>query len=430
MSKKLTVGIIGNSLSGLFSGIALQSLGHNVHLCEKVIDDRKGAGLTLTPPAMDYFEQFNIFNDKLNPQSKHLLSSYQTSIIDMNNVLHPIFHHNVERIQTTWDNLYHSMMNKIENKSQIYFGKSLKNISVNNKITNKPLMKLQFDDNSSFYADLIIGADGISSKTRNFIQANQDPKCKLNYAGYIIWRGVVPSNCILPNNGLYKFQDNNQWVIYHGDNNQFLNYIVPNYYDKSDINNLYNWGWYVKYTNDELIKNNILTDKYGETHQISMPRTLIRDDIIDKYLMNESNNILPSLLHELIAMTKEPMIQVIIDYKCNSMAQYFEDETNKHLENKRKGGIVLVGDAPYVLRPHLIRATSKGAGDAMCLYKYLLQYEKSNEITFKDVLERYNEERSGVGITAAHDSIELGKKVVLQTGTRDECAWCYVKSAV
>ena len=34
-SKPLRIGIIGGSLSGLFVGVALQSLGHNVFIFEK-----------------------------------------------------------------------------------------------------------------------------------------------------------------------------------------------------------------------------------------------------------------------------------------------------------------------------------------------------------------------------------------------------------
>ncbi len=59
MTKNLIVGIIGTSLSGLCSGIALQSLGHNVHMFEKVNTDRKGAGIILRTPGMKYLETFD-----------------------------------------------------------------------------------------------------------------------------------------------------------------------------------------------------------------------------------------------------------------------------------------------------------------------------------------------------------------------------------
>ena len=66
---KLRVGIIGGSLSGLFTAVALKSIANHrfdIHVFEKSNLKRRGAGIMITPPMMDYFNTFNIFNNKNN----------------------------------------------------------------------------------------------------------------------------------------------------------------------------------------------------------------------------------------------------------------------------------------------------------------------------------------------------------------------------
>src|SRR5699024_9577523 len=49
--------------------------------------------------------------------------------------------------------------------------------------------RLDFEDNSHAMADIVIGADGIHSRTRTFV----NPSSKTRYAGYVCWRAVIES---------------------------------------------------------------------------------------------------------------------------------------------------------------------------------------------------------------------------------------------
>eukprot|EP00483_Globobulimina_turgida_P011036 UN11057 len=138
---------------------------------------------------MDYVSEYNIFPDEKD-QNKNLIPTITTSAIHNNSQIIQKVHPETVRLHTTYDCLYHNLLNK-ELKNNYFHGKNLKNIALNDD-ENQYLMKIEFDDGTSFDCDLVIGADGIGSKCRDFIKSNKLKSLK--YAGYVACRGVVEGN--------------------------------------------------------------------------------------------------------------------------------------------------------------------------------------------------------------------------------------------
>ena len=461
ITRKLNVGVIGGSLSGLFSAMALQSCNHNVTIFEKIGGSRKGAGITITAPLMKLVDQFKLFES-----NNSFLKSIQTCSMSPDGALSCKMHEDTPRYHTTWDVLYQNCVQTLMYNNTCTHPALIKNKCLENIIydDNKQSMRLEFADNSVFDCDLIIGADGIGSQTRKYVShikhdidsdvnSNMNDMIDFDYTGYVAWRGVVSYNQIKDKinininsgnnhddtdvnvyNQLIPFLDNNRWVLYHGDNTQFLNYICPNYYDSTNL--LYNWVWYIKYSSDELKDSNILCDKYKKYHLYSMPRGFSNTTVINHLKKQVAPKLLPKVLVELVGLTKEPFFQVIYDYQCDTMVNIFNDvdhdDTNINCNAygaRGTAGIALVGDAAFVLRPHTTRATSKAAGDALALKKWFEQYS-NGEISFSDALNGYNNERHPIGVKLSNESIQFGNEAVLQENQPSELSGQYIRLSV
>ena len=417
IDEPLKVGIVGGSLGGLFSAVALQSLGFHVDIFERsCAQKRSGAGYSLTPPLLDYLKYFHIINNK-NFDSI-LLKSVHTDIIDENDEIETKNHESQPRLQTTWDCLYYETLKKLHSK-QIHFNKNMIDIN-HNDINNNNKMRINFDDNTYHSCDIIIGCDGLGSKIRWNIPDNINTK--MNYPGYSLWRGIVKSSQICKSSKLYQMRDKNKAITFLGKNTQFICFIVPDYNKTNDDHVLYNWAWYLYYDYEKDLKNRILIDKYGITHSNSLQKGYIRNQVHSELKETAMSDIIPKSLAELVLLTEYPMFQVVYDYKCKSMIKVFDDNMS---DNDK--GIILVGDSAFIARPHTTRGVSKASGDVLCLYDKLKQYRLGN-ISFNDALMEYNDERMIIGNEAVEQGIGLGQKIMSDNIEKQGWAGTYIRT--
>ena len=133
----LKIGIVGGSLGGIFSGLSLQSLGFDVTIFGRGdSSNRSGAGYILTPPLLDYLQQFDIIN-RSNFDSI-LLKCVHTDIIAENEEIEVKEHNSEPRLQTTWDCLYHESLKKLD-PNTIKFNKNMDTVDIDK-------MCINFDD--------------------------------------------------------------------------------------------------------------------------------------------------------------------------------------------------------------------------------------------------------------------------------------------
>ena len=164
------------------------------------------------------------------------------------------------------------------------------------------------------------------------------------------WPGVAPSNAM--NSAAAQRASLRDAITYrilpHG---HLLTYPIPG----ADGSVLCNWLWYRNVAPGDHL-NDLLTDRNGSTAGLTVPPGSVQTGHL-KELHSAADIELPAPLTELVQRTAEPFIQVIVDLEVPRMAF---------------GRTCLIGDAAFVLRPHIGAGTAKAADDAWQLGNALL----------------------------------------------------------
>ena len=416
--KRLTIGIIGGSLSGLFMGVAMKSLGHKVHIFERHAT-RKGAGIMITPPMFDFFQKLRM---KRVNRYKNILYSTRSVSTDKDSNLTIMDHAEKPRPQTCYNNLFETLFMQFAMRNGNYhFQKQMKSIVgiPNNR------SKIIFKDNTEFECDLVIGCDGISSGVRSIVPGNDT--FKLDYAGYIAWRGIIPLNCIktgvnssnsLLESKIDEITTNYGGILYHGENSQFVGYTVPNNTPNGAafLSKELNWVWYKSM--DKELMNECLIDSNNKKRSFYVGKGKL-NTTAKKYLLEESKKELPAILDELVNKTANfsrvnemsgireelnnqdmTFLQVILDGNSNN---YVTEE-----KNMSAGRVLLAGDAACVVRPHTVRATSKASFDAMTLYELFIKYGTD----MSTILKKYETITKENNAKIMNEAIGIGNKVI------------------
>jgi 2-polyprenyl-6-methoxyphenol hydroxylase-like FAD-dependent oxidoreductase len=196
-------------------------------------------------------------------------------------------------------------------------------------------------------ADLLIAADGPSSA----IRAKYNPEIKRTYAGYVAWRGTVPEDRV---SQAAKDVFVEKFPFYHTEHVQILAYTIPGRHGTTDPGKrLINYVWYVNYKEDSPEHVDLMTDKDGTRHHITLPAGGVREEIWSRQ-KEYAREVLPPQFAELVERTEVPFIQAITDVIAPSAL----------LDS---GRVLLIGDALAGLRPHTAMSTSQAAMNAMGL---------------------------------------------------------------
>jgi 2,6-dihydroxypyridine 3-monooxygenase len=195
---------------------------------------------------------------------------------------------------------------------------------------------LSLTDGRTMTADLVVCADGIRSTGRAILVPDAQPR----YVGYVAWRGTIERN-ELSDRAASTLRDAITYrILPHG---HLLTYPIPG----TDGSVLCNWLWYRNVAPGGPL-NDLLTDRNGLTAELTVPPGSVQTRHL-KELHSAADIELPPPLTELVQRTAEPFIQVIVDLEVPQMAF---------------GRSCLIGDAAFVLRPHIGAGTAKAADDA------------------------------------------------------------------
>jgi 2,6-dihydroxypyridine 3-monooxygenase len=195
---------------------------------------------------------------------------------------------------------------------------------------------LSLTDGRTMTADLVVCADGIRSTGRAILVPDAQPL----YVGYVAWRGTIERNELSDRAASILRDAITYRILPHG---HLLTYPIPG----TDGSVLCNWLWYRNVAPGGPL-NDLLTDRNGLTAELTVPPGLVQTRHL-KELHSAADIELPPPLTELVQRTAEPFIQVIVDLEVPQMAF---------------GRSCLIGDAAFVLRPHIGAGTAKAADDA------------------------------------------------------------------
>jgi 2-polyprenyl-6-methoxyphenol hydroxylase-like FAD-dependent oxidoreductase len=368
-TKPQNIVIVGGSLGGLFMSVALKRLRQNLNI--RILESNQtpllqdqGAGLVANSDVLHFFSKYDHTRTPLT------VTSHQRQYLNKEGEI--IDREDREQQMTSWDLLYHLLRANCDGVKSEYaevpkpqenegtlsyeYGCTVTDIKTPNSTTisdmdySEPVqitIKHSSGKTSITEADLVIAADGPSST----IRARYHPEVKRTYAGYVAWRGTVPEDQVSEEAKKVLVE---RITFFHTQNTQILAYAIPGKHGTLEPGKrLLNWVWYVNYKEESAEHRNIMTDKNGKRHHITLPAGGVRDDVWSQQ-KDFAKRTLPSAFAELVEKTKVPFIQTITDVISPSA-------------NLDSGRVLLIGDALAGVRPHTGMSSNQAALDAMQL---------------------------------------------------------------
>ncbi|KAI1194109.1 hypothetical protein F5X97DRAFT_15011 [Nemania serpens] len=366
--KKLHFVIVGGSLGGLATGLALKALGHDTTILErnpKPLLQDQGAGIVAGGDTLDFFERYNRCRRPL------AVTSYARQYLDREG--HVVHKEEMTQNMTSWDLTYYLMRANYDSVESPYcevpdpvpgHGRGVhfhdRNVT---GIEEEPSEGAQTGggvrvswrssagEEGSILADIVVGADGPSSTIRKLVQ----PNVERTYAGYCALRGTLREDEASEETRKTCCE---RFTFFHCPGVQILTYLIPGEDGTVEPGKrLLNFVYYTNFPegSDELEE--IMTDRNGRRRNITMPPGMT-DPVAWEKQRRLAHERLPPQFAEIVCGTKKPFVQAVTDVLSP--------------EHEYWGGkVVLIGDALAGFRPHTVASTSQAAFDAMIFADYV-----------------------------------------------------------
>jgi 2,6-dihydroxypyridine 3-monooxygenase len=327
------VAVLGGSMIGLTAGLVLRDLGCEVDVYERsrVPLEGRGVGIVLHPVTVRYL----LDNRLLDLSAVSTSAAYHRYLADDGSVLTEDArrHH-----FTGYNTLYGTLLQEF-GRERYHLGHGATGLT-----QTGDGVEIEFGSGERATADLLVGADGVSS----FVRRAMVPDVQPRYGGYVAWRGVVDEKDLTAET-FAALDDSLTYYVRPG--THALTYPIPNYDGAVEPGHrLMNLVWYRNVAAGEPLAD-LLTDRSGRQRDVSLPPGAVRDEHLEDFRRTAVEQ-LPSSIAEVALKSAEPFLQVMVDVEIPRMA--FDR-------------VCLVGDAAFSVRPHAAAATAKGADDVWAL---------------------------------------------------------------
>ena len=373
--------IIGGSIAGLTTGIALLRCGWDVHIFEATKGElqQRGAGIITHQALFDVLQKLGISHRQqigVQIQTRKMFArdGKVTRTLEM------------PQIASSWATMYQLLKESFPtdryHQDKVYE----RHRERDNRV------EIDFTDGTSTSSDLLVAADGIRSTIRQQLEPDAQPE----YAGYVAWRGLIEE----------KNLGDDQWrelfpyfTFCLPDGEQVLSYpIAGKQHQVSAGMRCCNVVWYRPAAKASTLQA-LLTDVNGDNNGISIAPDKIRPDVVER-MQADASELLSPQHQSLIENLEQPFIQPIYDLTTQTMV------------HRR---VVILGDAAFTARPHLGVGITKAAEDAYSLASAL---ETHNDPLA--ALEHFNRQRQETGRTLVYRSRELGAYLQAQLVNENE----------
>ncbi|MDT7951402.1 MAG: FAD-dependent monooxygenase [Acetobacteraceae bacterium] len=369
--------IIGGSIGGLFAALFLRRQGWDATVFERVPTPlaSRGAGIITHPELRAILERLG-----LDAERDFGVAVEERVTLGADGRVIGSFP--CAQVATSWDRLFRMLRAAFPDECYRHAAEL-------SAIEQHPDgVRAIFADGRQAAGDLLIGADGVRSMVRHLLA----PEIAPVYAGYVAWRGLLAESAVAPDIfGRFSF------CLPPGE--QMLGYPVAG--ENNDLrpgHRRFNFVWY-RPADEAGALPDLLTDARGQTHSLSIPPPLIRPEVTAS-MREAARRTLAPIFANVVAATALPFLQPIYDLESTRIAW---------------DRVALLGDAAFVVRPHVGAGVTKAAEDAASLAAAL-----ANAPGLPAALERYQSERLPAGRRLLRRGRHLGAYMQAQQSTDEE----------
>ncbi len=196
--------IIGSGMAGLAAGIAMRQAGYHVEIYEKTRKLRPaGAGISLWSNGIKVLNKLGLGEEvaAIGGQMNRMeYRTHQGEVLNHINLM-PLVEQVGQRPYPVSRTELQQMMLRAFGEADVQMG--MRCVEVKQDADSATAI---FEDGSAATGDLVIGADGIHSVVRTYLN---EGKVETRYAGYVNWNGLVEASSDLA--------ESDVWVIYVGE---------------------------------------------------------------------------------------------------------------------------------------------------------------------------------------------------------------------
>ena len=361
-SKPKHIIIVGGSLGGLFSGVALKRHGFSTTILERNptnLLDNQGAGIIAGGDTLAFFKRYDRCHREVAvPSAKRLYLDQSGKVVH---------EEEMKQTMTSWDLCYYMLRANYDGVESGYckvpepdpndgqidyrYGSNVTRFEEEGDLIRVFYDRADGTKDESVVGDLLVAADGPSSTIRKILLSNVERE----YCGYCVIRGTVPEDKA-SKEAKEAFVE--RFTFFHGDHMQNLTYVIPGANGALEPGKrLLNFVWYTNFPEGSKELDEIMTDKEGKRRRITIPPGMMRPEAWEM-VKERARGKLPPQMSEMVERTKTPFVQAVTDVIA---------PRNSFINGK----VVLVGDALAGFRPHTVASTSQAAYDVMKLIEYL-----------------------------------------------------------
>jgi 2-polyprenyl-6-methoxyphenol hydroxylase-like FAD-dependent oxidoreductase len=362
-----TVGIVGGSIAGCATAVALGRLGCDVHVFERssgALRDR-GAGI-MVPPALrdDLIDGGYLPPDYPNDQ----LAARLWIVADGTPSGRQLWRQPGSVVANNWGVLWRSLRAGVPD-DRYHDGTALAALRADAHGATAT-----FADGSSQTFEVLVGADGYRSLVCPYLSAQTRP----DYAGYIAWRGNYPEERLAHHALIDRGDAERTWFMVGFAGGHGIVYVVPGFDGRVDPGHrLVNWLVYAP-----------PPPGLDFAEPTSVPPGGVSADLyrhLDRLLAAAFPADVQAVVRE--SSLDEVSIQPIYDRRVDASV---------------KDRVLVVGDAGAVCRPHTGSGATKALQDALCLERLGHEHD-----AWDDLLAAYDVERTA----ASNALVELGRRI-------------------